>query len=80
MHESSYSNQRPIQAGVPQGSLLGLILFSSYINNISSVENYINGAISIYAAETNSCVRPGSVDNAVVKLTIWDFYITGNGE
>lgn len=73
MHESSYSSQRPIQAGVPQGSLLGPTLFSSYINDISSVENYINGDVSICAADTNSCVRPGSVDNAVVKLTIWDF-------
>jgi hypothetical protein len=68
MHKNSYSSLRPIQFGVPQGSLLGLILFNIYINDIPSVENDSNVAISVYAHDTNISVRSGSVDIAICKL------------
>jgi hypothetical protein len=44
MHKNSYSSPRPIQAGVPQGSLHGRTLFNVYINDIPSIENYSNVA------------------------------------
>jgi retron-type reverse transcriptase len=65
MHKNSYST---LQAGVPQGSLLGPTLFNIYINDIPSVENYSNVAISVYADDTNISVRSGSIDIAVRKL------------
>jgi retron-type reverse transcriptase len=68
MHKNSYSSLRPIQAGVPQGSLLGPTLFNININDIRSVQNDSNVAISVYADDTNISVRSGSVDIAVGKL------------
>jgi hypothetical protein len=59
MHKNSYSSLRPIQAGVPQGSLLGPTLFNIYMNGITSVENDSNVAISVYADDMNISVRSG---------------------
>jgi hypothetical protein len=53
---NSYSSLRSIQAGVPQGSLLGPTLFSIYINDIPSVQNDPNMSISVYADDTNISV------------------------
>jgi hypothetical protein len=60
MHRNSYSSLRPIQAGVLQGNLLGPTLFNIYINDISSVGNDSNMAISVCADDTNISVRTGS--------------------
>jgi retron-type reverse transcriptase len=68
MHKNSYSSLRPIQAGVPQTSLLGPTLFNMYINDIPTVENHSNIAMSVYADDTNISVRSGSIDIAVRKL------------
>jgi hypothetical protein len=66
MHKNSYSSPRPIQSGVPQGCLLGS-KFNIYINDISSVENDSNVAISVYSDDMNISVRSGSIDIAVRK-------------
>jgi hypothetical protein len=68
MYGSSYSSRRSITAGVPQGSLLGPTLFTVYINDIPSIENDPNVAISIYADDTNISVRSGRLDIAIPKL------------
>jgi hypothetical protein len=47
----------PIQAGVPQGSLLGPTFFNVYINDIPSVQNDPTVAISVSADDTNITVR-----------------------
>jgi hypothetical protein len=69
VHRNSESTRRPIQAVVPQGSLLGPVLFNIYINDIQSVENYNNVAVSMYANDMNVTVRSGSVQLAVNKLS-----------
>jgi hypothetical protein len=65
MQLNSYSSLRPIQAGVSQDSLLGPTLL---INDIPSVKNDSNIAISIYADDTNISVRSGSINIAVRKM------------
>jgi hypothetical protein len=68
MYRNFHSSLRPIQAGVPQGSLVGPTLINIYINDIPSVEVDSNIAISFCADDTNVSVRSGSVDMAVRKL------------
>jgi hypothetical protein len=68
MHRSSYSSPRPIKAEVPQCSLFGPTLFNIYINDIPSVQNDSNIAISVYADDINISVRSGSIDIAIRKL------------
>jgi hypothetical protein len=53
VHGNSESTRRPIRAGVPQGSPLEPVLFNIYINDIPSVENDNNVAVSMYADDTN---------------------------
>jgi hypothetical protein len=65
---NSSSELHPIQAGVPQGSLLGPTLFNLFINDIPSISTDSNLAVSIYADDTSISVRSGSVDLAVRKL------------
>jgi hypothetical protein len=65
---NSYSELHPIQAGVPQGSLLGPTLFNLFINDIPLIATDSNLAVSIYADDTRISVRSGSVDLAVRKL------------
>jgi hypothetical protein len=60
-NRNSYLSLRPIQAEVPQGSLFESTLFKIYINDIPSVENDCNVAISVYADDTNINVRSGSI-------------------
>jgi hypothetical protein len=69
LHGNSESTRRPIQAGVPQGSLLGPVLFNIYTNGIPSVENDLNVAISIYAYDKNITVRSGNIHSAANKLS-----------
>jgi hypothetical protein len=64
-HGNSYSSLHPIQAGVPHVSLLGPTLFNIYINDIPSIINDSNVAISVFADDT---YLSGSVDIAVGKL------------
>jgi hypothetical protein len=68
MHNNCHSSLRPIQAAVPHGSIPGQTLFNMYINDMPTVENDSNIAMSVYADDTNISVRPGSVDIAVRKL------------
>ena len=50
MHATLSDTKEAIIFGVPQGFVLGLIVFNIYINNIASVLQHLS--ISIYADDT----------------------------
>ena len=61
----AFSNQGEIQKGVPQGSILGLILFLIYINDL---QKYSDFPITQYADDTSVVIS--DIDkNQVPKLT-----------
>jgi hypothetical protein len=50
INNSPQSHPLPISCGVPQGSILGLLLFLVYINNMHELD--LNGHITLYADDT----------------------------
>lgn len=70
------SKALPIQCGVPQGSILGPLLFLTYINNIDNIG--LNGHITLYADDTCLFYFGPSISSLVSlaqqdldKLTTW---------
>ena len=55
------SKQRAVQFGVPQGSILGPLLFTLYINNLDSVITNNNSQVTLYADDTAIFVKGKSV-------------------
>ena len=62
---TTFSSQTPVTSGVPQGCVLGPLLFLIYINDI---ENFIVSKISEFADDTKLCHSSRHPDG--VRLTV----------
>jgi hypothetical protein len=59
--ESSYSPMGPVSSGIPQGSVLGPILFLIYINDITSIVK--NSYVKLFADDSKLYIRVSSTDD-----------------
>ena len=83
--ENAYSNWRVVQCGVPQGSLLGPLLFNIYINDITRITK--NMELRLYADDTTGYAASNSpatlefyINSDLARLSHWleDNYLTIN--
>ena len=60
------SSMKTVAYGVPQGSLLGPILFSEYMNDLPDITS--TGEIHLYADDVTAFVKGENADECVSKL------------
>lgn len=65
--EDSYSELKNIQAGIPQGSVLGPILYTLYVNDVPNEQFY---TLATYADDTALLTVAPTADEATTKLEI----------
>ncbi len=64
--KGSISDSLSIESGVPQGSILGPLLFTLYINNLG--DNLSDACIHLYADDTIIYCFASSIDSCISKL------------
>ena len=65
MINNKYSKILPVNSGVPQGSVLGLLLFTLFINHI--YENVSEGSnIALYANDTKIQRKITSIEDCII--------------
>ena len=73
--DGAYSDWLPVVSGVPQGSILGLLLFVLYINDLPSVVK--NAKVALFADDAKCFMKVNSSDdcqllqNDLIKLVEW---------
>ena len=62
--DNTYSQWRTVRTGIPQGSLLGPLLFNIYMNNL----NYFIKGTSLRLYDANTCTAAYASDTSPVVL------------
>lgn len=65
-YNRTVSNEDVLVCGVPQGSILGPILFLLYINDLSNVSTMLKAVL--FADDTNLFINGNCLDETIVKL------------
>ena len=65
-HAGGMTNEAKVTFGVPQGSILGPLLFSLYVNDLPGIIQ--DGFISLYADDTAICVSDSDPMQVQYKL------------
>ena len=74
--KSYMSESLDLEMGVPQGSILGPLLFSIFINDLPNVMNEVQVDMyaddtTIYTAATDINIISARMNEAVIKLNSW---------
>ena len=73
---NTHSDKKNISCGIPQGSVLGPLLFLIYINNLSNVSKKIYSILfaddtSVFLEENNLNSLSTIINEELNKLSIW---------
>ena len=75
-YNNTSSSKKPISCGVPQGSILGPLLFLLYINDIANVSDILY--LILFADDTNAFMSGKNINQMITtmnkeleKLSIW---------
>ena len=67
----AWSNKSELTVGIPQGSVIGPLLFTIYVNDITDIKSQdVKCNITTYADDTNLLVTAASITDVVNKANL----------